>query len=756
MKHYVNYHKHCHYSNIMSQDSHIKPIDYINRAKELGHEMVFSTQHGVVDGKYEYYNLCKENDLKFGFGVEAYWVEDRFEKNSDNNHIVLLAKSFKGMNSINKAISEANRSGKYYRPRIDFEIINQLDDKEVFVTTACIAFNKSGYETSEKLIKMLKNKFRDNFMLEIQAHHTDKQIEWNKFILKMSKKYGIELIAGVDSHYIYEYQDKERTAYLESKDIIYKDEEGWYMDYPDYNTLFERFVKQGIFTEEEIEKAIENTNICLGFEDITFNTDIKLPTIYPELSQREKDIKLWNIIMAEFKNRKDINKNKYLEEIKKEFKVIVDTKFSDYFLFNYEMIKLGKEKGGKLTKTSRGCFTKNAILQTDNSLKTIDKIKIGDLVLNKDGAFRPVLNKFEYDIEEDLIEFTYKKQGSSYKKYKNQCTLDHKILTKDGWKQAVDLEVGDLLCVPKIKAQDKEIVYDLAKYTDFEYDDKYVYEVFGNSKPYKHSPIKTLDDYGLTKRAIPRFIKMDKLTNMFVGAMYADGWTEKGKGLGFAINKTKKSGVNKHLFYSFAKKMGLDVFVREGNNRNLIQLYINSLTLNKWFKAEFFSSKKGTDKIFNKDLLKQSKENLYWLKKGMDICDGSKNQKEKSFSYGSTSLSIIGSYKIMNNILSKEPLAFDVNLGYTDKRGYSNSESYKLRKPIKKKGWNIKEDEDYWYLPVESIKIIKNFKGKVYDLHIQDEHNYTINNIVVHNSAPSWYVNNLLGFTKCLLHGCLR
>ena len=105
-------------------------------------------------------------------------------------------------------------------------------------------------------------------MLEIQNHKTEKQIHWNKFILKMHKKHDIKLIAGMDSHFIYEEQADERTAYLESKGIRYENEDGWYMDYPDYETAFKRFKDQKLFSDKEIHDALQNTNKLLEFEDI--------------------------------------------------------------------------------------------------------------------------------------------------------------------------------------------------------------------------------------------------------------------------------------------------------------------------------------------------------------------------------------------------------------------------------------------------------------------------------------------------------
>ena len=40
---YNNYHKHTHYSNIITPDSIVKPEDYAKRAIELGHTTLCTT-----------------------------------------------------------------------------------------------------------------------------------------------------------------------------------------------------------------------------------------------------------------------------------------------------------------------------------------------------------------------------------------------------------------------------------------------------------------------------------------------------------------------------------------------------------------------------------------------------------------------------------------------------------------------------------------------------------------------------------------
>ena len=79
---YNNYHKHTMYSNLRTLDCVSKPIDYINRAKELGHTTYFTTEHGYQGNIYEAHTLCNDNDIKCIYGVEAYYVDDINDKSS--------------------------------------------------------------------------------------------------------------------------------------------------------------------------------------------------------------------------------------------------------------------------------------------------------------------------------------------------------------------------------------------------------------------------------------------------------------------------------------------------------------------------------------------------------------------------------------------------------------------------------------------------------------------------------------------------
>ena len=238
---YQNYHCHKDYTNPRISDSAARIRDYAERAAALGHGILSSVEHGWQGNYYECWKTAKKYNLKLLIGAEAYWVRDRTEKDNTNAHICLLAKNEEGRRALNDALSEANLTGFYGRPRVDVPLLLSLPRDDLWVTTACVAYWQ--YPDIDDITRRLADHFGSNFFLEVQAHNTDKQVMLNQHILELHAKTGIPLVMGCDSHYILEEDAQIRSDFLLSKGMNYPDEEGWYMDYPDGETVYERFAR---------------------------------------------------------------------------------------------------------------------------------------------------------------------------------------------------------------------------------------------------------------------------------------------------------------------------------------------------------------------------------------------------------------------------------------------------------------------------------------------------------------------------------
>lgn len=423
-----NYHKHTSYSNVLITDCAASYEEYIQRASELGHNVISSVEHGYQGNYYVPYELVQKHNeklyekvkqgviseeeynkkkLKFIFGAEAYWVKDRlaeipkidkktgnlipdeFVKDKTNCHIILLAKNEKGRQDINEILSIASIDGFYGQPRIDIDLLLKVNPNNIMVTTSCLKYWI--YDDIEEITVKLHNHFKNNFFLEVQYHNTKKQIEINKRILDLSRKYNIDIICGLDSHYIYESDSTERNNYLEARGIHYDDDEiGWYMDYPDDNVTRQRLRNQKIFTEEEIERSMKNPDLLLTFEDIVLDKNIKLPKNYlfngewvGDKSQEWRDKTLRNLVYKKWNDIKNTvspdRYTEYEEGIEYELNAIIDTKMSDYFLIDYELVRIGVSNGGIITKTGRGSgvsYYVNSLLGFSNIDRFIAPVKL--------------------------------------------------------------------------------------------------------------------------------------------------------------------------------------------------------------------------------------------------------------------------------------------------------------------------------------------------------------------------------------------
>lgn len=433
---YQNYHKHDSMSNILLTDSVATLEDYAKRAVELGQTVLSSCNHGTPGNYRQAYDLAQKYGLKWRYVAEVYFVKDRLAEGLDglrdrtNCHMILAAKTEKGMYDLNEVISEANISGYYYRPRVDMELLMRLDPRDVFVTTACIAgiwaygyestkietealhqlkanpktewldtwedvekYNKKleseaaktttiwryKWEEPDRLVRQLHAHFRDSFMLEVQYHPEERQRVINRHILDLYRTDGIPIIAGMDSHFIYPEDKVLRDMRLEANHLVYEDEGNWFMDAPSEDEAIRRFQEQGVLSAAQIREALDNTNVFLTFEDITFDKSRKLPNIFPQLSQEERNEKYRQIIAAQWEKYKQSVPQeewpRYEAGIEYEVNTITSTNTSDYFLIDYYWMKRAKEKGGLLTLSSRGSAS-SYFTNTLLGLSSIDRFAL--------------------------------------------------------------------------------------------------------------------------------------------------------------------------------------------------------------------------------------------------------------------------------------------------------------------------------------------------------------------------------------------
>lgn len=366
-----NYHCHKDFSNTSTPDCAESINAYAERIHEFGAKCLYSGEHGSQGNQFQVYKVAESEHLKYIHSSEVYWVKDRKEKDRANCHMIIAAKNAEGRGDINFALSMANIDGYYYKPRIDLELLFNIPKDNVIVTSACVA--GWNYENAEDIWLKVHKYFGDNFFLEVQYHNTDKQKELNKKILRIAKEHNIQIICGLDSHYVKDENSIKRDQILKYKNINYPDEEGWYLDYPDTKTVIKRFEEQGILNREEIYKAIMNTNVFVSeCEEIVLDRKFKIPSVYKDKTYKEKCKIYKDTLNKAYAKEKEKSKEK-ADGIRYEAKQVMEAGVVDYFLTSKAIIDDAvQNEGGILTTTSRGSaasFITNKLL----GLTTVDR-----------------------------------------------------------------------------------------------------------------------------------------------------------------------------------------------------------------------------------------------------------------------------------------------------------------------------------------------------------------------------------------------
>ncbi len=257
----VNLHVHSMFS---LRDSIIKPADLAKRVSEIGQKAVAVTDHGGSLGGVTIYKELKAAGIKYIHGVELYICDDVKVKDRDSKyyHLVALCKNDTGRLNMNRLITMSEHpDNKYFKPRIDFEMLKQHSDG-LIIMSACLAGEVSKaimsdeYDRAEQIARKYQEQFGEDYYIEIQSHSDHEQIKVNQALVALADHLGIEVVVTTDAHYAYEadriYQNKYafNGAYKEDGEA-----------YVDCFLQSEREVRDRLhyFTPEQIDRFIGNT-----------------------------------------------------------------------------------------------------------------------------------------------------------------------------------------------------------------------------------------------------------------------------------------------------------------------------------------------------------------------------------------------------------------------------------------------------------------------------------------------------------------
>lgn len=443
---FVHLHNHTFHSVL---DGLTKINDLVDKVKELGMEAAAVTDHGTMSGILDYYKTAKKAGIKPIIGIETYVAtRSRFDrdpgKDKQRFHLTVLAMNNTGFHNLMKLSTRANLEGMYYKPRIDHDLLEELNEG-LIVLSGCasgeigVALKEDDYDRAREIAKWYKSIFGDRYYLELQDHghpksntHWDVQAKINEGLIKLSKELDIEMVVTCDGHYLtHEYQDAHEIllcvgtgSYLsDEKRMSLKDFE---LHLTDPRDIIDHW-------GEEFPEVIRNTKKIADRCDVEIELGRILIPKYP-LPDGENEhsyllrltyqglLQRYNGASKEEAEKLDPDEiipqlsEEVRERAKMELGVMGNMGYEGYFLIVQDFINWGKSQGivfGPGRGSAAGSIIAYALNITD-----LDPLKYGLLFerfLNPDRISMPDIDVDIQDTRRDeVIEYCAKKYGEDH------------------------------------------------------------------------------------------------------------------------------------------------------------------------------------------------------------------------------------------------------------------------------------------------------------------------------------------------------
>lgn len=339
------------------------------------------------------------------------------------------------------------------------------------------------------------------------------------------------------------------------------------------------------------------------------------------------------------------------------------------------------------------CFVKGSKVTTTSGIKSIEEIEKGDTVLTHTGEYKKVYETMLTPYEGTLIGL--KSVGRTEE---IRCTPNHEFWVKDkGWLQSMFIEEGDFIATPIIK---KEILPSFA----------YRQGLNQHRETIMHIDFTNFDVWWM------------------MGYFLGDGWVRKDRNtINFAIAHKETEEVMGRLSKIFELLTPVSSSGASTNYQSHDKGY--SELLRKFGHGAF-------DKTIPDFVLNAPKQYIEEFLKGYRVADGTKTVN--FFQAGTVSPSIAYGLQILFAKLGKV-----TTVSASKREKYKTIEGRKVKqretyyvistRDNPDRCRNVTVDNDVIWQEVTDINIYKNIKCNVYNISVEDDHSYLVNNIINHN-----------------------
>ncbi len=413
--------------------------EMVAKAVSDGMPAIGMTDHGNMYGTLDFYKECNKQGIKPIIGTEAYMAHDhRSERPTRRGrvddsggdteggkklyyHLTLLAENQAGYKNLIQLSSLAFMEGYYYKPRMDWELLEKYSDG-LIATTGCLGghvlqslLNGDEKGAIEKAARLQDIFGRDNLFVELQDHGLPAQRETNPKLIEIAKKIGAPLLATNDSHYTHQEDHEAHDALLcvqtgallsDAKRFKFEGSEHYLKTAAEMRYLF-----------REVPSACDNTLWIAERADLQIEFGKPLLPSFPVPEGFDDASYLEHLTWEGAKRRwGEQIPNDAVERLSYELKVINDMGFASYFLITWDLIKHARDakiRVGPGRGSAAGCAVAYCLWITD-----LDPIKydlLFERFLNPSRVSMPDIDMdFDSRYRDEMIRYAAERYGRDH------------------------------------------------------------------------------------------------------------------------------------------------------------------------------------------------------------------------------------------------------------------------------------------------------------------------------------------------------
>ena len=348
---FTHLHVHTQYSLL---DGLCKDEDLATAAKAYGMDAIALTDHGAMYGTIHFYNTMRGAGIKPIIGMEAYYTAgNRADKSREfkTNHLLLLAKNLTGYHNLLKLTSIAHLEGFYYKPRIDWETLVKYHEG-LIATSSCIQGEipqyiiKGELDKAELRMKDFIELFGDDYYLELQRHDgLEKDLKpLNEELLKLSRKFGVPIIATNDVHYVRQEDARAQDALLAIQTRTTLDDKNRFT-MSDSETFYFKSKEEMSDLFADLPEALSNTRKIVDKVDLTIPTGKMIYPKFPVPEGMTPESFLKQLVSQKIEARYLHPSKEIMERIEYELEVICSKGYASYLLIVQDFINWAKGNG---------------------------------------------------------------------------------------------------------------------------------------------------------------------------------------------------------------------------------------------------------------------------------------------------------------------------------------------------------------------------------------------------------------------------